>query len=165
VGPKRQLSDAQWAKIEPLLPRLKSHGRPWANNRDVLEGILWVLRTGARWRDMPPEFPSGPTCWRRLRKWEEEDVWLDLWRAFLSELDDRGKLDWSETFMDGSFAPAKKGASASARPSAAREQSGWWWSTARVFLWEANLPRHRPRRSSSRSRRSTRSRSTAKEND
>jgi hypothetical protein len=104
----------------------------------VVEGILWVLKTGARWRDLPPEYPSASTCWRRLRRWEKQGVWLNIWRAFLSELDRKGKLDWSESFLDGSFAPAKKGALASAQPSGAKARSGWWWSTARVFLWEAN---------------------------
>lgn len=66
--------------------------------------------------------------------WEEQGVWLDVWRAFLAGLDAKGKLDWSEAFVDGSFAPAKRVAHASARPSAARAQSGWWWSTAKVFL-------------------------------
>jgi transposase len=135
------LSDKQWSKIEPLLPKLRSRGRPWADNRRVLEGILWVLKTGARWRDLPKEYPSASTCWRRLRQWEEQDVWLKIWRQFLSELDQRGKLDWSESFLDGSFAPAKKGASASAKPNAAKARSGWWWSTAKVFLWEANWSR------------------------
>ena len=138
---KAFLSDEQWAKIEPLLPKVRSRGRPWADNRQVLEGILWVLKTGARWRDLPKEYPSPSTCWRRLRHWEECDVWLKIWRQFLSELDQRGKLDWSESFLDGSFAPAKKGASASAKPSAAKARSGWWWSTAKVFLWEANWSR------------------------
>jgi transposase len=138
---KAYLSDEQWAKLEPLLPKVKSRGRPWADNRRVLEGILWVLKTGARWRDLPKEYPSASTCWRRLRQWEEQDVWLKIWRQFLGELDQRGKLDWSESFLDGSFAPAKKGASASAKPSAAKARSGWWWSTARVFLWEANWSR------------------------
>ena len=135
------LSDEQWAKIEPLLPKVRSRGRPWAENRRVLEGILWVLKTGARWRDLPKEYPSPSTCWRRLRQWEEHEVWLKVWRQFLAELDQRGKLDWSESFLDGSFAPAKKGASASAKPSAAKARSGWWWSTAKVFLWEANWSR------------------------
>jgi hypothetical protein len=71
-------------------------------------------------------------------------VWLRLWRAFLSDLDQRQTLDWSEAFMDGSFAPAKKGGSVWEKPKGAKERSGWWWQTARVFLWEANLPRHRP---------------------
>jgi transposase len=140
---KAFLSDGQWAKLEPLLPKERSRGRPWADHRRVLEGILWVLRTGARWRDLPKEYPSASTCWRRLRQWEEQDVWLKIWRQFLSELDQQGRLDWSESFLDGSFAPAKKGAPASARPSGAKARSGWWWSTAKVFLWEVNWSRPR----------------------
>jgi len=135
------LSDAQWQKMEPLFPKLKrrKRGRPPKDNRVVLEGILWVLKTGARWRDIPREMGvSGSVCWKRLRRWDEQGVWLRLWRAFLSELDQRGRLDWEESFLDGSFAPAKKGATESAKPSVGRAQSGWWWSTAKVFLWEAN---------------------------
>lgn len=138
---QRLLSEAQWQKIEPLLPKLKrrKRGRPPKDNRVVLEGILWVLRTGARWRDIPREIGvSGSVCWKRLRRWDEQGVWLRIWRAFLSELDQRGRLDWEESFLDGSFAPAKKGATESAKPSVERAQSGWWWSTARAFLWEAN---------------------------
>jgi transposase len=134
-----KLTDAQWQKIEPLLPKPKTSqrgGRPWADSRKVFEGILWILRTGAPWADLPKQFPSPSTCWRRLRDWEEQDIWLDAWRAFLAQLDQKGQLDWSETFADGSFAPAKKGANASERQNAARERSGWWWSTAKVFLWE-----------------------------
>ena len=142
-----KLTDAQWQKIEQLLPKLKKSrhgGRPWADSRKVFEGILWILRTGAPWADLPKQYPSPSTCWRRLRDWEEQDIWLDAWRAFLSELDQRGQLDWSEAFADGSFALAKKGANASERPNAARERSGWWWSTAKVFLWETTWTR-RPR--------------------
>ncbi len=143
-----KLTDKQWKKIEPLLPKpakSKRGGRPWADNRKVFEGILWVLRTGAPWADLPKEYPSPSTCWRRLRDWEEQDVWLTIWRAFLAELDEKGQLDWSEAFLDGSFAPAKKGATASARPSGARARSGWWWLTAKVFLWETTWT-VRPRR-------------------
>lgn len=141
MGMKPLLSDKQWAKIEPLLPNFSSKGRPWRNNREVLEGILWVLKTGARWRDLPKEYPSPSTCWRRLRLWEEDDVWLKVWRAFLAELDAKSIIDWSESFMDGSFAPAKRGVTLWEKPKKAKEQSGWWWSTARVFLWEVKLPR------------------------
>ena len=138
---KPLLSDSQWQKIEPLLPKLKrrKRGRPPKHNRQVFEGILWVLKTGARWRDLPRDFGVSPSvCWKRLRRWEEQGVWLRLWRAFLRELDEGGKLDWQETFLDGSFASAKKGATELAKPSAARARSGWWWSTARVFLWEVS---------------------------
>ena len=143
------LTDAQWEKIRPLLPkrppRLRG-GRPRAEDRKVLEGLLWMLRSGARWQDLPEEFPSPTTCWRRLRDWEEQAVWLVIGRAFLGELNEHQQLKWSEALLDGSFAPAKKGAPESERPSGARGRSGWWWSTARVFLWEATftlLPRRK----------------------
>lgn len=140
------LTDAQWEKIEPLMPTMpkgKKGGRPWAENRDVLSGILWVLKTGARWRDLPETYPSDSTCWRRLKEWEEQGLWLDIWRVFLGELDEKGWLEWDECFADGSFSPAKKGAIASEKPKREKEQSFWWWSTARVFLWEGALLRRR----------------------
>ena len=156
----RLLTDAQWEKIRPLLPRRRKRpqgGRPPADDRKVLEGILWILRSGARWCDLPEEFPSPSTCWRRLRDWEEQEIWLEIWRAFLSELDERQQLKWSESFMDGSFAPAKKGAMESEKPSGVRGRSGWWWSTARVFLWETTFTLHPRRKSSSSRKRSRRS--------
>ena len=145
---KRFINDEQWKKIEPLLPKPKTGrvGRPCADNREVLEGILWILRTGARWKDLPKRYPSASTCWRRLSRWEEEGVWLKVWRKFLGDLDEQTLLDWEEAFIDGSFAPAKKGARALEKPKRARAQSGWWWLTAKVFLWEASLPRPRQRK-------------------
>src|SRR5579885_1416904 len=134
-----------------------SAGRPPANDRKVLEGILWILRSGARWQDLPDEFPHPSTCWRRLRDGEEQEVWLEIWRAFLSELNERQQLQWSESFLDGSFAPAKKGATEWAKPAGGKARSGWWWSTARVFLWETTFTLHPRRKSGSRKRRSTRS--------
>jgi transposase len=121
-----RVTDAQWAKIEPLLPKLKrTHkgGRPWSEPRRVFEGILWLLKSGARWKDLPTEYPSPSTCWRWLKRWEEQGVWLTLWRAFLGELDLTGRLKWSDCFIDASFVPAKRGASGSASPSALRARS------------------------------------------
>ena len=85
----------------------------------VLEGILGILRSGARWQDLPEDFPSPTPCWRRLRAWEEQGVWLNIWRAFLAELNERQQVKWSKAFLDGSFAPAKKGARDSGKPSPA----------------------------------------------
>ena len=137
---QKLLTDEQWELIEPLLPKRRrrkdKRGRPPVLNRACFEGILWVLYTGAAWHFLPDEYPSPSTCWRRLRQWEEQGVWLDAWRALLGALDEQGLLRWDETFMDGSFAPAKKGARRSVKPSAARERSGWYWSTVKVFRWE-----------------------------
>ena len=107
----RFINNDKWKMLEPLLPAPKHKpkgGRPPAENRMALEGILWVLRTGARWQDLPEWYPSPSTCWRRLKLWEEQGVWLDVWRKFLSMLDEKGARDWQEAFIDGSFAPAEK---------------------------------------------------------
>lgn len=150
------VTDAQWAKIDPLLPRLprtRRGGRPWVTNRAVIDGILWILKTGARWRDLPSEYPSPATCWRRLKRWDEDGTWLRIWRAFIAELDARGRLQWETAFIDGTFAPAKKGAPTSARPSVGKVQSAWYWSSVRVFRWESPLPPRRRAKSRSSTRR------------
>jgi len=74
-----RVSDEQWARIAPHLPKPRKGtqgGRPRADDRGCFEGILWVLRTGARWKDLPGGYPSPATCWRRLNEWERADVWL-----------------------------------------------------------------------------------------
>jgi transposase len=125
-GPQPQLSDEQWAIVEDLFPwdpPSAAGGRPRVLPRPCLEGILWVLRTGARWKDLPRTFPSYPTCWRRLKEWAESGVFEKAWARSLRKLDGLGRVDWEETFADGTFAPAKKGGDASARPNAARAPS------------------------------------------
>lgn len=74
----------------------------------------------------------------KVRAGEQRGVWLTIWRAFLSELDQRGKLDWSKSFLDGSFTPAKTGASELPKPSGAKARCGRCRSTAKMFLWEAD---------------------------
>jgi transposase len=75
---QKLLSDEQWAILTLLFPEPKrrkdGRGHPWASNRSCLEGVLWVLRSGARWRDMPEQYPNGSTCWQRLRMWEEQGI-------------------------------------------------------------------------------------------
>jgi transposase len=106
---RRELTDSQWQLIAPHLPPPKRMGRPRADDRKTLEGILWVLRSGARWQDVPREYGSSTTCWRRLKEWEELGVWETLWRAILATLEAEQKLNWAQAFLDGSFVPAKKG--------------------------------------------------------
>jgi transposase len=144
----RKLTDKQWALVEQQLPKAKPKpkgGRPRVSDRQCFEGILWILWTGAPWSELPRQYGSPSTVWRRLRAWEEAGVFLNLWRAFLAQLNDRQKIRWDECFADGSFAPAKKGAPKSAKRSAARAPSGWFWSMARVLRWEHTWTR-RPRR-------------------
>ena len=149
--PRTELTDEQWSKIEPLLPppRKNPKGGPTPKpNRPCLEGILWVLRSGASWQHLPRNegYPSYSTCRRRLIEWEEAGVWLTVWHKFLDELNERGWLQWEECFADGTFSPAKKGANASVKPAGERVRSLWWWQTARAFLWRSERSRPTRRR-------------------
>jgi transposase len=147
------LTDAQWAVLAPLLPeprlRRDRRGRPWRDPRDVLNGILWILRTGAPWKDLPARYPSYQTCHRRFQTWVQRGTLRRVLQALATDLHARGGLDLSETFIDGSFAGAKKKGVTSARPSAAKGPRSWQSQTALVFL--SPLPSPRPPRTKSRS--------------
>lgn len=108
----RRVTDAQWRAIQVFLPekpRALKGGRPWADDRRCLEGILWIMSTGAQWAELPRNYPSYSTCWRRLKHWQECGIFTKMWRAFLAKLNARSCLVWDEAFADGTFAPAKKG--------------------------------------------------------
>ena len=142
------LTEEQWAIIEPLLPKPRrrpdGRGRPRVEARAVLDGILWVLRTGAPWHDLPPRYPPYQTCHRRFQEWRRKGTLRSILRALAEDLHVRGRLDLSETFIDGTFAGAKKGGSASAKPSAARGPRSWQSQTALVFLSPFALEALRP---------------------
>lgn len=113
TAPKPYLTDEQWLMIAELfaeeLPSPKG-GRPRVPPRPCLEGILWVLHSGARWKDLPLNFPSPATCWRRLKEWTESGVFAAAWKLLLGKLDRLRGMNWEEAIGDGAFCPAKKGA-------------------------------------------------------
>ncbi len=140
-----QLSDEQWALICDLFKPPKPSplgGRPRTCSRACLEGVLWVLRSGARWKDLPDCFPSYPTCWRRFVEWTTDGTLEIAHRRLLKKLGAAGKLNWEEALADGTFASAKKGATASARPSGARAPSSWSSLMARASRspWRSSRP-------------------------
>lgn len=103
------LTEAQWGVLSSLMPPRRKRGRPRADDRTALNGILYVLRTGCRWSDLPSQYGSPTTCWRRLKTWSEDGTWIRIWEMLLTTLDERKKLVWARAFLDGSFVPAKKG--------------------------------------------------------
>lgn len=113
---KPLVDDALWARIEPILPvverRYRYPGRKRIPDRRALTGILFVLKTGIPWEDLPQEMGcgSGMTCWRRLAEWNEAGVWKRLHRVLLDELHEAGQIDWSRAAVDSSHVRAKGGA-------------------------------------------------------
>lgn len=133
------LTEAQWNAVAPLLPPLKirqdRRGRPWRDPRDVLNGILWILRTGAPWADMPDRYPSYATCFRRFQAWVRAGTLERVLQALADDLFDRGKLDLSEAFIDGTHAGAKKGDLVWAELVEVLPPRSWQSQTAMVFLY------------------------------
>ena len=133
------LTDKQWELMEPLLPAYElsekpRRGRPFSDARSVLDGVLWALRTGAPWADLPRRYPPSSTCHRRFLQWEENGVLDQILETLARDLEERGGIDLRECFVDGSFVPAKKGGPKSGKPSAAKAARSWQSETAMVFL-------------------------------
>lgn len=145
------LNDKQWEFVSRVIPkhalRKDGKGRPWCNDREVLNGILWILRTGAPWKDLPTRYPSRSTCHRRFQTWNRNGIFKNIWRHLIHVLDRRGKLDWSEGFIDGSFASAKKGGLALVKLRGGKAQSGWRSLMAMDYLSELLFTQQHPMRS------------------
>ena len=105
------LTDEQRAILEPLFQEERTGaGRPQVHtDREVLNGILWVLRTGAAWMDLPDRFPSSSTCYRRFSKWVKDGRLKKILEVPARHLEDNGLINLEESFINGAFVVAKKG--------------------------------------------------------
>jgi transposase len=139
------LTDDQWSIVREYIPEpeqlrtSEKGGRPWRDPRDVLNGILWILRTGAQWSEMPGKYPPYSTCHRRLTKWNKQGVFDKILRALAQHLRDVGQVDLTEAYIDGSHAGAKRGVLMLAELDVAKRPRSWQWSTAMVFLSPSGL--------------------------
>lgn len=111
---KPLVSDELWELIEPLIPKRKRNpkgGRPPIDDRAALTGIIFVLKTGIPWEDLPQEMGcgSGMTCWRRLRDWQAAGVWDALHLVLLDRLREADQIDWSRAVVDSASVRAVGG--------------------------------------------------------
>lgn len=108
------LTDELWRRLAPLLPprprRFRYPGRRPVDHRTALAGIVFVLRTGVAWRELPTTFGcSEVTCWRRLRDWHAAGIWQQLHERRLAELGATGRLDLHAALVDSAHLHAVKG--------------------------------------------------------
>lgn len=128
---QKQLSDEQWFLIEDLFPWQPPGwmgGRPPVPPRAVLEALLWLLRIGGRWKDLPSWAPSESTCRRRLKKWTQSGILTEVWARLVQLSEELGEIDWNHLIADGTFCRAKKGAISSVSEEKEKAQPPW-------FLW------------------------------
>lgn len=107
---RHEITDKQWTKLQSYLPkRREGRGRPEADQRKTLNGIMYVLKTGCAWADMPKEYGSYATCWRRHRQYAKLGILDRIWRFLLRDLYEKQKIQLDMVHLDASFVSAKNG--------------------------------------------------------
>ena len=115
------LTDDQWRRLRPLLPAQKPRtGRPGKDHRTVINGILWILRTGSPWRDLPERFGPWPTVASRFYRWRRQGLWDRLLAEVQREADATGQVDWEVHYVDGTSVRAHQHAAGAKRGRAIR---------------------------------------------
>ncbi len=119
---RHELTDDAWARIAPLLPANPERGGRWRDHRQVLNGIVWKIRTGADWRDIPERYGPWQTIYQRFRRWSADGTFTQLLQHVQVHDDAIGQVDWSAICVDSTIvrahqhaAGARKGGSATGR--------------------------------------------------
>lgn len=116
------LTDEQWFAVESCIPEARhpsGRGRPRAENRAILDGILWVMRSGSSWRSLPRAYPSRDVCRRRFLQWKDSGTLVDV----LERLEEDLRFRTGRDALDGTVG----------LPADVRDRSSWWWQTILVL--------------------------------
>ena len=157
---RSDLSDEQWRLIETLLPRQKRGGK-WNDHRVTFNGIMWVLRTGAPWRDLPERYGKWQSVYHRFNRWRKDGTFDRVLRALRIRLDKEGHIDWDLWCVDGSSVRASRAAAGASKKAknppgttrwvareAGGDQSSTWSLTVRAFPSPPSSPRAKRTRAS-----------------
>lgn len=123
-----QVPDELWELIEPVIPKDElrpSGGRPWRSPRQILDGVLYVLRTGCQWKALPEKFGSGSTCHRRFQRWVELGVWVRMHQVLAQHYDALHGLEWRWQSADSSLHKAPLGGGKNRGQSDRPSQAGY----------------------------------------
>ena len=117
---RHELTDEQWALVEPHVPRSRARtGRPPSDPRLMLNGIFWILHTGAPWRDLPERFGPWQTVYDHFSRWRKSGVFARVVEALQLKLDERGLIDWDLWCVDGAHVRASRAAAGAGKKVAA----------------------------------------------
>ena len=155
---RHELTDEQWRLVEPFIPRSVARtGRPRSEARLMLDGIFWILSTGAPWRDLPERFWPWQTVYGYFSRWRKAGVFARIIEALQIKLDERGLIDWELWCMDGANVRAARAAAGAdkkvsrgtrtnrrttlwAAAEAGLDRSSTWLLTARALRLPSKLP-------------------------
>jgi len=162
-GRRYELTDEAYERLEPLLPPQMPGGQ-WKEHRAVLNGMFWILNSGAQWRDMPDCYGKWQTVYGRYRRWTREGLFDRILQRLHLELDDDGRIDWDVFDVDGSNIRAHQSAAGAIKKGAQKNPATTPWddraaALARSFIFSPTDAACRLVRSSHPDRRTSRSRS------
>ena len=145
---REEITDAQWEQLRPVLPPQKPKtGRPNNDHRTVLSGIVWILRTGAPWRDLPACFGSYKTVSSRFYRWRAAGIWERILATLQQQADQAGQVDWDLHFVDSTVIRAHQHAAGAKKGTQRRKR--WAARGAAAVPRSMCGPRGRASRSSS----------------
>lgn len=122
---RHDLTDDAWNAIRYLMPNdtKPRRGRPWSNHRQLVNGVLWILQTGAAWRDLPDEFGKWKTVYNRFRRWVKEGLWDKVFCKLLRRMDQLGNIDRTVWCVDGTVIRAHRVAAGMTKQSEANDEA------------------------------------------
>ena len=138
-GRRYDMTDEAWTRIEPLLPKQGRGGR-WNDHRTTLNGMFWVLNSGAPWRDLPERYGQWQSIYDRYRRWTREGLFDRILHRLHVQLDAEGRIDWSVFDVDGTSIRADRSAAGARKKGAKSNLPTTDWddpaeALARSFIW------------------------------
>ena len=119
-----EITDRAWQEIEPLLPQYGQSGGQWRDHRTIINGILWKLRTGSPWRDLPQRYGPWQTCYDRFNRWRRDGTWDRLLSHAQTKNDAVGNVEWEVSVDDTVIRAHQHAAGARSEPSVEDEKGG-----------------------------------------
>jgi len=121
---RTDLTPQQWVALQPMLPKNPRRGQPYTPHRKVLNGILWRIKTGAPWRDVPRRYGPWQTCYDRFVRWSRDGTWLRLLQTLQATVDQQDQIDWDKAAVDSTHIRAQRSASGARNTLANAEKRG-----------------------------------------
>lgn len=121
---RTDLTEKQWRALEPHLPADPHRGHAFVNHRTVLNGILWRLKTGAPWRDVPARYGPWQTCYDRYVRWSRNGTWQRIFKQLQARADAAGQIDWDGAALDSTHIKAHRSAAGARKSLAKAEKRG-----------------------------------------
>lgn len=121
---RTDLSERQWRQLAPYLPSDPQRGHAYVDHRRVLNGILWRLKTGAPWRDVPARYGPWQTCYDRFVRWSRDGTWQRILTLLQAKADATGQIDWEGAALDSTHIQAHRSATGARKTIAKAEKRG-----------------------------------------